>query len=62
MADQKGTQPKHITTDSRLRVWWLTRFRNFRVDMHSQEPRERFWGQIQYINRWRLVEKPDSSR
>ena len=43
-----------VSSQSGMEVWWLTRFRGYKVESISLEPREGLFGRISYKPRWRL--------
>ncbi len=57
MSNQTRDGRSLIITGSRFRVWWLKRFRGYRVERHVQTPQQKFLGQIRYIEQWHLSEK-----
>jgi len=46
--------PESCFTGSRLRVWWLTRLRGYRVARVNLVPRQALLGRIAYTRIWRL--------
>ena len=48
-----------LATHSRLRKWWLTTFRGYRVHSASHAPRESAFGGVTYASLWWL--EPPSS-
>lgn len=44
-----------ITTTSRIRVWYLKRFRGYRVLSMHRLPKQNSFGEIYYRNSWILV-------
>lgn len=43
-----------VTTASRVRVWWLTNFRGYRVARTTMAPRSDMFGKIRYLQTWWL--------
>ena len=46
-----------LWTTSALKVWWLTKFRGFRVITVRQVPSESAFGGVRYTRKW-LVGQP----
>lgn len=46
-----------VSTGSRLKAWWLTTFRGFRVDMVTREPKTVSFGKVVYASRYVLCKK-----
>ena len=44
-------------TESALKVWWLTRFRGYRVITVRQVPKESAFGGIRYMRKWLMGRK-----
>ena len=44
-----------ITTTSRLKVWFLTKFRGYRVLSMHRLPKESSFGELYYRDSWVLV-------
>lgn len=54
-SDPEGT----IRTSRRLRVFWLTRFRGYKVSSLHRLPKESTFGELYYKNSWVLVKRSD---
>ena len=50
-----GDMNEAVQTDSRFRVWWLTAFNGYRVNMSRRSPRAGMFGRIRYDIQWTLT-------
>jgi len=50
-----------LATHSRLRKWWLTTFRGYRVHSASHVPRQSAWGGLTYVSEWWLEPPSDGN-
>jgi hypothetical protein len=50
-----------LSTGSRVRAWWLTTFRGFRVDMVTREPKSVSFGKVVYQSRYVLCKRSPNS-
>lgn len=55
-----GNHPETVTTSSRLRMIWMTRFQGYRIDTVRRSPKESTFGEIYYKNLWVLVKRGQS--
>ena len=59
--DEWMSHDHQIMTTSRFHVWWLTRFKGFRIVETSRRPKLSLFGMTSYVSTWRLVTLPGKS-
>jgi hypothetical protein len=50
-----------LATHSRLRKWWLTTFRGYRVHSASHAPKQSALGRLTYVSHWWLEPPSDGN-
>lgn len=58
MTTPKKGRKAAVETSSRIRVWWLTAFMDYRVRQVRSTPCVGSFGRIRYERQWILTERP----